>query len=555
MSRTLLSLLVPIAAILLSSGASLRAQLLPVDERTITLRLFGKDARPIAEKGGTVDVIDNPVVTPEESDRRNTFRSLVLPDRTLLLTEFPVEIVATLGAETMRLLLDADVDSIRFRAGAFVVPRLYEPLFRTASLIGGRIHGREIDHFRVASLDAPPTFTKIVIDTVRPFTIDGSSNGSGIRLPHRHPRPYARIPGPSRRLFMAVKGTHGTKSDPLREEVVRSDDSGATFSTLPTMHNTIGFLDRQAHGIFFASEKRGWGVSFDLKSKRKRSAIFATTDGGEWWGIDTMMTDSGIIAGAFIDEKRGWLAGIRVADRTPDTEQPATTRWLITLYRTTDGGATIVPVAMRDPAPYRLIAYENQIPSLTLTPLDDETVIVVTHPSTYDLITMTATGGTIETHHSFLYAAERIDDSVAYIARHSAALLGVGRGLRQEWFEGDTLLRTTDGGRSWRPVLALGGKVHRIAFKDASHGCVIGDGYLLLTESGGLHWRYLPMTGDHDPYHDQMYGSTLVDAFWIDRSRLRLLFTDGTHDIDIAGIPPIAPVGDDPDDPDDRDIR
>ncbi len=104
-------------------------------------------------------------------------------------------------------------------------------------------------------------------------------------------------------------------------------------------------------------------------------------------------------------------------------------------------------------------------------------------------------------------------------------------------------------------MLALGGKVHRIAFNGLMQGCVIGDGYLLLTESNGLDWRYLSVSGHHDPYFDQLNGSNLVDAFWHDRNRLRLLFTDGTHDFDISDIAPLAPLADDGEEGGSRDIR
>ena len=204
-------------------------------------------------------------------------------------------------------------------------------------------------------------------------------------------------------------------------------------------------------------EETGWIVG-------ELGRVFRTSDGGATWSRQNTGSTKPFLAISCIDEQTAWIGGKAGI-----------------LYRTTDAGATwklLTPNTTKHIFDMAFVDGSNGVAvgdwGLIMHTSDGgDTWTLLGMPEDFVLSTMAEDIG-LEPDDTILYAVSFADDRTGWI---------VG--------EFGTILKTTDGGKTWRqqqgPVESTLFGVH---FDSPERGWAVGiDSVLLATEDGGETWR------------------------------------------------------------------
>jgi photosystem II stability/assembly factor-like uncharacterized protein len=266
---------------------------------------------------------------------------------------------------------------------------------------------------------------------------------------------------------------------------------------LPTEPYT---LNNKQDAIAFADALTGWYGN-------GTGRIYLTEDGGEAWTNIWSKRGTYVRALEFADDKTGFLGNVGpgyfpdVTDRQP-------------LYVTHDGGAHWTPI--------RLVAGRQitGVCAIDVLKIDGKLVAV-------------RAGGRVGGPAGLL---ESFDEGRSFRARDMTAVTGMildihfvdanigfiaGASEAEEDKAHARILKTTDGGKSWRAVFdsdRAGDNNWKLAFPSARVGYATiisyqapdneARGYVVKTEDGGEHWRRLIVTHDKDWIP---YGINFVD--------------------------------------------
>ncbi len=273
---------------------------------------------------------------------------------------------------------------------------------------------------------------------------------------------------------------------------VRTDDGGATWSSDAVVLGRAALTGVAPLGARFASVgsapltpavfvRAGGGRAaerirlpssayfFDVATDGSRAAwvsgervLLATSDAGKRWTRLTSAPGARLTSVALADATHGWVIG-------EDLIGDATTIWA-----SADGGATF--------------AAQHTAPGVSLLGLQ-----------ALDAQSVWACGGDrLGEHGVILHTA---DGGATWVEQLSGADVPCLNGvyLRDDsvgWAVGQAgaVYRTGDGGATWQPVdgVPTTADLRAVAFGDARHGCIVGDGVVLLTADAGTTWI------DHD---------------------------------------------------------
>jgi photosystem II stability/assembly factor-like uncharacterized protein len=268
----------------------------------------------------------------------------------------------------------------------------------------------------------------------------------------------------------------------------RSDERWIKLSTDPYT------LNNKQDAIAFADALTGWYGN-------GTGRVYFTQDGGEAWNNIWTKRGTYVRVLEFADDRHGFLGNIGpgyfpgVTDRQP-------------LYMTEDGGAHWLPI--------KLVAGRQitGVCAIDVLKIDGKVVAV-------------RAGGRVGGPAGLL---ESFDAGRSFRARDMSSVTGMildihfvdadtgfiaGASEAEEARAHARILKTTDGGKSWRAVFdsdRAGDNNWKLAFPSArvgyatiiSYQAPAGEarGYVMKTEDGGEHWRRLTVTHDKDwiPY-------------------------------------------------------
>ena len=518
-------------SLLLSLQLPSTAQMVPIDERTIHLRLIGEGAEPITYKSGEVEVLEPEVLTDGSRSRLEgsyyRIRELVLPDRSLFLDSFPVRTRINHAGKEMRLRLNANVGEISFRDGIYHVPRKFEPLFLLRGLNGARIPERNIACFEVYDESLDPEWN--TVDSwgpPSPLLVDGRYDGHSIE-----------------------------KSGP--PTVARDWSTGVLRFTIPylTMHSTIGpeealytdlgggaeyrslLIPRiNLEEMFFATPQLGWRIEFVRpKGIIEVERVHRSSDGGATWSIDEEMTALGICSAAPRDRERAWFLGVS------PTDDP--TEWTLRLYTGSREGKGLREVAW--PKAFdRVVPADRYIPEvfgvgeegilLSFDGWESLRHISFGRDGSYDRVIEIP--GKLHRHFGepgetgWMIVEEQLGGTDAQI------LLPW---LRDYYGRAFRLYRLSADGTAIGTNLLSATRLYDISFADPQRGAVIGSTFILLTDDGGASWRYLPTSENWWAHR----GAHPIAMLWPDLSTLRVVTTWGFYDLDVDRLPPMKYCG------------
>ncbi len=232
--------------------------------------------------------------------------------------------------------------------------------------------------------------------------------------------------------------------------------------------------------IAFANDRCGWV----LGSESVHHPLLATTDGGATWETQdagTFGTDVDLNDITCADARHAWIVG------DADTHDGV-------IVATTDGGVTWKKQALTTSGQLLAAAFADDPHGWAVG---------------VGVILATSDGG--HTWTKQLSGAQYGLECVACAGPSRAWAMGVGAD------NGNILLGTTDGGATWRVQFATRADDWRsMAFADASHGWIVGDGGLILaTSDGGRTWTRQPSGTTMDlidvAFADRMHGLAMAN--------------------------------------------
>ncbi|MHC4914004.1 MAG: WD40/YVTN/BNR-like repeat-containing protein [Planctomycetota bacterium] len=237
-------------------------------------------------------------------------------------------------------------------------------------------------------------------------------------------------------------------------------------------------------GVHFPDAKNGWTVGAD-------GLVLRTADGGRTWKQQkTGLSKSDLYAVHFLDARRGWACG-------GNGDGPRARGHILmggdmsaaAVLRTTDGGGSWEKVWA--PTNFTLTAIRM---------LDDKRGVIGSHGGARhpdgDTVTSFDGGSSWGTKRIFraLHALCFVDGKTGFAAG-TRVMVGFFPQPRDPLYLRKTtrLARTTDGGRTWRPMkhpeIGPRGQLTGISFADAKSGWACGSGGILLhTADGGEAW-------------------------------------------------------------------
>ncbi len=238
-------------------------------------------------------------------------------------------------------------------------------------------------------------------------------------------------------------------------------------------------------GVHFPDAKNGWAVGAD-------GLVLHTSDGGRTWKRQTSgLAKSDLYAVYFLDAKRGWACG-------GNGDGPRARGHILmggdmssaAVLRTADGGATWEKVWA--PTNFTLTAIRM---------LDAKRGVIASHGGAHhpdgDTVTSFDGGKSWRTKRIFraLHALCFVDGKTGFAAG-TRVMVGFFPQPTDPLYVQKTarLARTTDGGRSWKPMkhpnIAGYGQLTGISFADAKNGWACGSGGIILhTSDGGDTWK------------------------------------------------------------------
>lgn len=260
-------------------------------------------------------------------------------------------------------------------------------------------------------------------------------------------------------------------------KLLRSKDSGRHWNELKL--GVAGFVP---HRISFPTAQQGWASGSLCENKQAdgsvscRIMVMRTSDGGAHW--KQLPQDGELLAGSvsslirFVDAKHGWLL-------SSDFDAMRAT-----LFATSDGGDRWVPLQQLNSARPAPTGLEFVSPEIGWIPLSSGAgPIEGGMMATYD-------GG----RHFETIGAER-----GWSFEQASAL-----SAKDVWAieHGRTVVRTTDGGKTWRQLYPQPAPSRDIAFVDPQYGFGLGTPFdhnaLMTTADGGETWHLLPSIGTQE---------------------------------------------------------
>lgn len=265
------------------------------------------------------------------------------------------------------------------------------------------------------------------------------------------------------------------------------------------------------NGLFFTTPDKGWLVT--------DGCIISTTDGGATQRIrakhNVHLQDVTFVG------THGWAVGY------------AASGGRVIIYRSTDGGATWSRVATQVKGVLEKVTFVNRnvgwavghsvgASGLILKSTDGGRTWVRQRAKFYDIVDIqmrTATSGWLVGGNGHVWRTRNGG------ATWRAVGPDLGETLRSVSFVSGTvgwvagwgrIWRTDDGGSSWSLQLDLESSPSYpvdVAFGDAQHGCVVGDGGLIYTTAdGGAHWVARTVAGAPDLNRVVALGATSMVA-------------------------------------------
>jgi len=260
-------------------------------------------------------------------------------------------------------------------------------------------------------------------------------------------------------------------------KIYRTDDGGKNWKTIHPLINDIDVIS-----VWFATKSKGWAVCLHKIETPDDTAripmIISTENGGDSWEINTIINEykdgleSSLITIYFHDELHGWAAGSSGVDGSD-----------IFVFATENGGKTW----SRQHLNKRFKSGYLGIEDISFSDLNNGWAVGVgfaLEPEDRGIL-HTNDGGKSwniqETSRSGFHQIAVIDSN-------------------NVWAVGGKILKTTDGGKNWIPIVPQGYDKeywHSIKFIDAKRGWIgSSNDVLLYTENGGQTWEnQFPATG------------------------------------------------------------
>lgn len=266
----------------------------------------------------------------------------------------------------------------------------------------------------------------------------------------------------------------------------------ATGEPASSSPETLG--DATLHDVFFLDPDRGWAVG-------DRGVVWETSDGGRHWRLTDSPTTACLRSISFVDENHGWIAGGWI--------HPYSRRTSGVLLRTDNGGRTWTKVEIPNIPALRQISFTSthQGAALGDSSAMYSTGYFQTRDGGFTWEPRSAKspgplekspwrlndGGTVyrldergEPREVLLQPVQNVAREFNWQAIHS-------RG-EQCWVAGSpgtTVLRSDDGGRTWKRFgTGQTTPLRKLFFFDEQHGWAVGDlGRILATRDGGQTWR------------------------------------------------------------------
>jgi len=245
-----------------------------------------------------------------------------------------------------------------------------------------------------------------------------------------------------------------------------------------TYEDGIDFFD-----VFFTDEQTGWAVG-------PANLIIKTEDGGRSWTKHQSPVSESLYSVHFVDGQTGWAVG---NEGTIIKTENGGNEWQIQTSWTEERIWTVFGIN-------RDIAWAAY-PGGLLKTEDGGGIWVIAKHDTLNLFSHSVfftdehTGWVIgKTGGRILKAVDGGNTWQIYYARTNAYLTAIHFCKAETgWITGDRVIfKTTDGGITWTGQTGAEKTLFSIAFSDVYHGWAVGMGGLILrTEDGGASWREL----------------------------------------------------------------
>jgi photosystem II stability/assembly factor-like uncharacterized protein len=210
------------------------------------------------------------------------------------------------------------------------------------------------------------------------------------------------------------------------------------------------------HRGFFLDDNSGWLVTHST------GLVLRTTDGGKSW-LTQQRLEAGYLESIFFtDKKHGWICGDKGR-----------------IYRTADGGNHWQQVGVNRPElVFTGVHFFNRKQGM---------LVGMNTQSRHSILFASSDGGQSWQDGSTRVSGSGLSGAITFLNKRVGFIAGF-----------NTILRTTDGGRSWQLSRSGQGAVIRdITFFNGSKGLAVGHkGLLLATEDEGQHWQVADIFAD-----------------------------------------------------------
>lgn len=231
---------------------------------------------------------------------------------------------------------------------------------------------------------------------------------------------------------------------------------GAEDSHAQSPDGQSGGWERQAiataddlHSGFFLNDATGWLVTHST------GLVLHTTDGGRSWSTQTRLEAGYLESIFFADQKNGWICGDKGR-----------------IYRTEDGGKNWRQIGdSRPELVFSAVHFFNRKQGL---------LVGMNTQSRQSVLFESSDGGKSWRDNSAKVSGTGLSGAITFINRQIGLIAAF-----------NSLLRTTDGGKSWQAIgLGQGVVIRDITFLDGLTGFAVGHrGMLFTTEDRGQNWK------------------------------------------------------------------
>ena len=387
-------------------------------------------------------------------------------DSLLIPTSLPVTIVVAVAGGEMELTTSRSLPDFPVTAGRFVIPPGYSDYFRIEPADGVRLLGPAPDDFRTGDpvrIPDPASVPATLLDGAWDIRIDPIHSPHPLRI-----SPLRHVPLPPAGFYR-----QGEERGGLRIEDTFSEER---------LQTNMGF--RYSRRLRFRTWREGWSLT---AAPDDRPEVLYTRDGGKNWWRSDLLTELGITDLFFLDSLLGFA--VRIDTGRGENEGMVG----LTLFETRDGGDSFVEVHI-------------EAPDLTIAPAVrggicavGENCIILGKDYRHIRLIREETGR---------WRRELFNEGAVAVGtadrRNGLVILGDNAGQGDD-VGGNGLHRSTDGGRTWHPLLRELSATN-ICVLDTTTFAVLGMDHLLLTRDGGRSWRYGALRGTDS-------ASRLVERF------------------------------------------